>query len=272
MIAVNSPRIPSRLGVVRASMRREWLSHRLNRFLYAHLALVLTAGCLPLLSPGEALGRGAPWWLMHAVLYAVSLSAVLFGLSSAQAETEELPWLVGQPAGIGTWLAGKLAALATLVAASTALLGLPVALAGGASAELGITVAGATCVAVVCALFGFVVGSWIRDAVRGLVAAIALWLVMLFGVDLLLIALAGAPWAQSNPDIWTAPLMANPLDAFRLTVLFAVERAAFTGLQPARLAGWWSVHAAGWMLFITIAWSALAILAAWLGARRRLDD
>jgi ABC-2 type transport system permease protein/Cu-processing system permease protein len=95
---------------------------------------------------------------------------------------------------------------------------------------------------------------------------------MLFGVDLLLIALAGAPWAQSNPDIWTAPLMANPLDAFRLTVLFAVERAAFTGLQPARLAGWWSVHAAGWMLFITIAWSALAILAAWLGARRRLDD
>lgn len=264
--------LPSRLGVVRASMRREWLSHRLNRFLYAHVALVLVAGFLPLLSPGEALGRGAPWWLMHAVLYAVSLSAVLFGLSSAQAESEEMPWLLGQPTGIGNWLLGKIAALVALVAASTALLGLPVAIGGGGPSELATTVAGAAGVAVVCSLFGFVVGSWIRDPVRGLVAAIAVWLAMLFGVDLLLLALAGAPWAQSNPDIWTAPLMVNPLDAFRITVLFAVERAAFSGLESRHLAGWWSTHAAGWLGGLTVVWASLAVFAAWLGARRRLDD
>jgi len=272
LTTMNAAIIPSRLGVFGASMQREWLSHRLNRFLYAHVALVLVAGTLPLLSPGEALGRGAPWWLMHAVLYAVSLSAVLFGLSSSQAEAEELPWILGQPAGIGPWLSGKVAALAAIVAASTALLGLPVAVAGAGSPELAITVAGASAVSVVCALLGFAVGTWVRDPVRGLVAALALWLVMLFGVDLLLLAVAGSPWFQANPDIWTMPLMASPLDAFRLTVLFAVEKAAFVGLQPARLAGKWAAHSALWLAILTLGWSALAFATAWLGARRRLDD
>ncbi|HEY5550842.1 MAG TPA: hypothetical protein VIK52_03075 [Opitutaceae bacterium] len=269
---MNTATFPSRLGVVGASMRREWLSHRLNRFLYAHVALVLVAGALPLLSPGEALGRGAPWWLMHAVLYAVSLSAVLFGLSSSQAEAEELPWILGQPTGVGTWLSGKIAALVAIVAVSTSLIGVPVALAGAGSAELAITVAGASAVSVVCALLGFVVGAWIRDPVRGLAASLAMWLVLLFGVDLLLLAIAGAPWIQGNPDVWVAPLMASPLDAFRVTVLFSVERAAFSAIQPGRLAGWWSANSALWLATLTLGWSALAFLAAWLGARRRLDD
>lgn len=272
MNAMNTVTIPSRFGVIGASMRREWLSHRLNRFLHAHVALVLVAGFLPLLSPGEALGRGAPWWLMHAVLYAVSLSAVLFGLSSSQAEAEELPWILGQPTGVGTWLAGKIAALAAIVAMSTALLGAPVALAGAGSVELAITVTGASAVSVVCALLGFVVGAWIRDPARGLAAALAMWLVLLFGVDLLLLAIAGVPWIQGNPDVWVAPLMASPLDAFRVTVLFAVERAAFSSIQPGRLAGWWSAHAPLWLAVLTVAWSAFAFVAAWLGARRRLDD
>ena len=35
------PSLPSVRGVVGAALRREWLSHRLNRFLYSHVALVL---------------------------------------------------------------------------------------------------------------------------------------------------------------------------------------------------------------------------------------
>lgn len=269
---MNTANIPSRLGVFGASVQREWLSHRLNRFLYAHVLLVLASGSLPLLSPGEALGRGAPWWLMHAVLYAVSLSAVLFGLSSSQAEAEEMPWILGQPTGIGTWLAGKSAALVGIVALSTALLGLPAAIAGAGSPELVTTVAGASSVCVVCALLGFALGMWVRDPVRGLAAALGMWLALLFGVDLLLLAIAGSPWVQGNPDLWTLPLMASPLDAFRLTVLFEVEKAAFVGLQPARLAGTWAEHSALWLMTLTATWSTVALTAAWLGARRRLDE
>ena len=70
---------------------------------------------------------------------------------------------------------------------------------------------------VVCGLAGLAIGFWMRDSVRGLIASVAAWMVFLFGTDLLLLALAGAPLLQQNPDLWIAPLMANPLDAFRVT-------------------------------------------------------
>ncbi len=268
---MNTLALPSRRGVACAALRREWLSHRLNRFLYAHLALVLTAGALPLLTPGDALARGAAWWLLHAVLYAVSLSSLLLGLSSAHAEADEFVWLLGQPAGVGPWLGGKALALIVLTGASSALLGLPTLLMGGGSPELMLATAGAAGVAVVCSLAGLAVGFWIRDSVRGLIAAVAMWLVLLFGMDILLLALAGAPAVQANPDWWIVALMLNPFDAYRVTVLFAVERAAFSGLNAGWLAGWWATNAPLWLAVLTFVWSGLALLAAWLGARRRVD-
>jgi hypothetical protein len=107
--------------------------------------------------------------------------------------------------------------------------------------------------------------------VRGLIVAVAAWLVFLFGTDLLLLAMAGAPLVQQHPDLWVAPLMANPLDAFRVTTLFAVERAAFTGLDAGRLAGWWVAHAPLWLAIVFTLWATGSGVAAWLGARRRVD-
>jgi ABC-2 type transport system permease protein/Cu-processing system permease protein len=257
--------------VIRAAACREFLSHRLNRFLYAHVLLISVAGSLPLFTAGDAFARGAAWWLLHAVLYAVSLSALLLGLSSAHAESEEFPWLLGQPAGIGPWFAGKASALAALVIGASVLLTLPSALTDGVSRELVLSAAGAAGVSVVCALVGLALGFWIRDNVRSLIAAIAAWFVLLFGADLLLLALAGAPASQRHPDLWIAPLMANPLDAFRVTVLFAIEHAAFSGLGAGRLATWWVGHAFEWLMVLFGVWAAGSSVVAWLGARRRID-
>ncbi|QYM78869.1 hypothetical protein K0B96_16430 [Horticoccus luteus] len=268
---MKSPVIPSFVTVARAAAGREFLSHRLNRFLYAHVLLVLTAGLLPLLTPGDALARGAAWWLLHAVLYAISLSALLLGLSSAHAETDEFTWLLGQPAGIGPWLAGKAAALIVLVAGSTALLGVPTWCAGGGSRELFLVTAGAAGVSAVCAMAGLVVGCWIRDHVPGLIAAVAVWFVLLFGADFLLLAVAGGELTQAHPDVWVGVLMMNPLDAFRVTVLFTVERAAFSGIDAGQLTAWWVTHALAWLVTILTAWIAGAGACAWLGARRRSD-
>lgn len=262
---------PSRFIVARASASREFLSHRLNRFLYAHVALVGLAGLLPLFTPGEALARGAAWWLLHAVLYAISLSAFLLGLSSAHAEAEEFAWLLGQPGGVGPWLAGKAVALTALLGVSSALLALPTALAGGGSKALLIAAAGAAGVSGVCGLAGLAIGFWIRDPVRGLIAAIAAWLAFLFGTDLVLLAVAGAPFSQRYPDLWVASLMANPLDAFRVTILFSVERAAFSELNAGRLASWWVANAPLWLAIIFMMWASGSTVAAWLGARRRID-
>lgn len=264
-------RLPSVMSVIRTSAGREMLSHRLNRFLYAHVALVGLAGLLPLFTPGEALARGAAWWLLHAVLYAVSLSSLLLGLSSAHAESEEFSWLLGQPTGIAPWLAGKGLALGVLLGAASLLLTVPTALAGGSSRELLLAAAGAAGVSVVCGASGLAIGFWIRDSVRGLIAAVAAWLLLLFGTDLLLLAAAGAPIAQQHPDMWVAPLMANPLDAFRVTILFSVERAAFSGLDAGGLASWWIAHAPLWLAAVFGLWSAVASAMAWSGARRRSD-
>lgn len=263
--------LPSRRSVACAALRREWLSHRLNRFLYAHLTLVLATGLLPLLTSGDEFARGAGWWLLHAVLYAVSLSALLLGLSSAHAEADEFVWLLGQPAGLGPWFGGKALALVMVAGGSSLLLGVPSALCGGASAALMLATAGAAGVAMVCALTGLAMGFWIRDSVRGLIAAVAAWFILLFGVDFLLIAVAGAPLIQSHPDAWIVPLMLNPFDAYRVTVLFTVEKAAFSGLNAGRLVSWWSTHALFWLAMLTLLWSGIASLAAWLGARRRID-
>jgi ABC-2 type transport system permease protein/Cu-processing system permease protein len=65
--------------------------------------------------------------------------------------------------------------------------------------------------------------------------------------------------------------MANPLDAFRVTILFSVERAAFSGLNAGRLAGWWVGHAPLWLAIVFTLWAGGSSVAAWLGARRRLD-
>jgi hypothetical protein len=268
---MNAPAIPSFNTVAVAALRREWLSHRLNRFLYAHLTLVVAAGFLPLLTPGDEFSRGAAWWLLHALLYAISLSSLLLGLSSAHAENEEFVWLLGQPAGTGPWLAGKTLALVILTGLSGLLLGAPSAFIGGLTPELTLATVGAAGVAVVCALAGLALGFWIRDSVRGLIAAISLWFVLLFGMDLLLIGLAGSEWVQNSPDLWIALLMLNPFDVYRITVLFSVENAAFSGISAGQLVAWWIAHAPAWLAVSLTSWAGFAWLLGWLGARRRID-
>lgn len=146
----------------------------------------------------------------------------------------------------------------------------PVWLAGGGSAGLGLLAGSAAAVSAVFVLLGLAVGCWIKDGVTGLIVAVALWFGLLYGVDLLLLGVAGAPWWQARPEVFVGCLMANPLDAFRVGVLFAVEQAAFSGLAAGRLAGWWQAHPALWLGIVCGVWSLVLGAIAWLGARRPL--
>ena len=90
--------------VWRATFQREWYSLRYNRFLYWHIALLVALGLLALVSPPEAAARGAAWWIQQVVIFAVSLSSLLLGYSSAHGEAEEWPLLLTHPLPVRSWI------------------------------------------------------------------------------------------------------------------------------------------------------------------------
>ena len=108
--------------VVDAALRREIAEHRLNRFLHVHLTLCAVIGLLPLFTP-DAAERSAPAWVLQGVLYCLSLSSLLLGLSAAHGDADEFPLLFTQPIGHGAWLTGKLAALVAMLVPASALAG-----------------------------------------------------------------------------------------------------------------------------------------------------
>ena len=258
------------LVTLRAAFTRELAEHRLNRFLHVHLTLSATVGLLPLFTP-DAAGRAAPAWMVQAVLYCLSLSSLLLGLSAAHGDAEEFPILFTQPVGRSVWLAGKAAALAALLGPASVLMVAPAALVTGITTPLAVSGAAAAAVCLVLALFGLAVGFWVRDHVRGLLLALGVWFVLLFGIDLLLLALSGAPWLQGHPAAWVLPLMVNPLSALRVTMLFSVEGTAPASVGTGALVAWWLGNGGLWLAVMLSAWVAAGFGLAVAGARRRLD-
>ena len=110
-----------------------------------------------------------------------------------------------------------------------------------------------------------------RDHVRGLLIALGAWFVLLFGVDLALLALSGSPFVQQHADAWAAPLMVNPLSALRVTMLFTLERTAPASIGAGPLVGWWLEHGGVWLTAILGAWATAMFGLGVAGARRRLD-
>lgn len=255
---------------LQATFRREIAEHRLNRFLHVHLALCAVVGSLPLFTP-DAAERSAPAWVLQAVLYCLSLSSLLLGLSAAHGDADEFPLLFTQPVARSAWLAGKAAALMAMLAPASLLLVLPTSLTGGVTASLAFVAAAAAGVCLVFALLGLAVGFWVREHVRGLLVALALWFTLLFGTDLVLLALSGAPLVQEHAAAWVLPLMLNPLSALRVTMIFSLEQTAPVSIGTGALVGWWLQHGGAWLAMMLTAWTAVTFATAVAGARRRLD-
>ena len=200
---------PAHIATIDATFRREIAEHRLNRFLHVHLTLCALTGLLPLFTP-DAAARSAPAWVLQAVLYCLSLSSLLLGLSAAHGDADEFPVLFTQFSGRATWLAGKGAALAALLGPAAALTIAPAALTSGLTSSLLFVGAAAAGVCLVLALLGLAIGCWVRDHVRGLLVALGVWFMLLFGVELLLLAISGSPLVQQHANLWALPADAQP--------------------------------------------------------------
>jgi ABC-2 type transport system permease protein/Cu-processing system permease protein len=107
---------------------------------------------------------------------------------------------------------------------------------------------------------GLCAGYLSQDRVQGLIVSVSVWLFLLFGVDLL--ALLAAQWAllQKTPDAWVIALMVNPLDAFRIQALFALEQIPAEAANKTPLANWWLNHASLWLAAISTGWTGALLL------------
>ncbi len=106
---------------------------------------------------------------------------------------------------------------------------------------------------------GLTAGFLARERVQGLIIAVATWLFLLVGFDL--VALFGAQWPilQKVPDIWVSLLMLNPLDAFRIQALFAMEQIPAEAANKTPLAAWWLAHAGLWFSLLCPVWMSLLL-------------
>jgi ABC-type transport system involved in multi-copper enzyme maturation permease subunit len=244
---------------LRAVLLREFRAARLNRYVQVFSALGL-AGGIAAVSITETEGAAA-FFLVQIAIYFVSLFALLVGVSAARAEAEEWPILFTQPAPRWACGTGKFIALWTIFAGVLALLFAPALFtepSPGAIAQLYFQTLG---LAAVFGSLGLCMGLFAHDRVQGLILSVSAWLLLLFGFDL--VALLAAQWAplQKHPDAWVASLMLNPLDAFRIQALFALEQIPAEAANKTPLANWWLTHAGLWLAALSTAWTAALLLA-----------
>lgn len=231
---------------------RELRTAMLNRYLQVFCVVALAGGVGAALLPETS--DGAPILILQIVLYFVSLFALLIGTSSARTESQEWPLLFAQPISRPTLLLGKFIALTLMFAGLLVLCFSPTLFVTPVDARLLLLYGHALTLAATFIALGLSVGFLARDRVQGLVVGVTMWLFFLFGLDLFALTLAHSTFLQRVPDLWAALLMLNPLDAFRINALFAMERIPAESAGQTGLTSLWLAHSGLWFVIIAIAW------------------
>ena len=260
---------PSTSAPLRAIIARELQAAILNRYLQVFSLLALAGGIGAALLADSP--DATPMLILQIALYFVSLFALLIGTSSARAESAEWPLLFAQPLFRAAFLLGKFLALTLMFAGLLALLFFPLLFVRPPDGNLpGLYLRTLTLAAVFIAL-GLGAGFVARDRVQGLILGVSAWLFFLFGLDLVALLMARSPVLQGAPDIWSAALMLNPLDAFRVDALFTMERIPAEAAGHTGLTRWWLAQSGLWFLLVSILWQS-ALLAATARRLRRWEE
>jgi ABC-type transport system involved in multi-copper enzyme maturation permease subunit len=252
-------------GPLHAILAREFRAALINRYFQVFCALALLGGIAAIVFSED--GSAVGFFLLQIALYFVSLFSLLAGVSSAQGEREEWPLLFTQPVARGAYVIGKFCALSSIFGGVLLLLFLP-ALFTGSPATLAPLYVQTLLLAAVFIACGLVAGFFAHDRAQALIIGVSAWLFLLFGVDLVALFAARWPVMQNVPDLWVAALMFNPLDAFRIEALFALQQIPAEAANKTPLANWWIEHAGAWFAAIAIFWSGALLKIAGLRLNR----
>ncbi len=249
---------------LRALLLREFHAALINRYFQVFAALSLLGGLAAIFFSENT--NAIAFFVLQLALFLVSLFALLAGVSSAQAEREEWQLMFAQPVPRTAYAIGKFVAYLSIFAGVLMLLFLP-ALFGGAQ-QIGILYLQTLLLAASFLALGLAAGFLAYDRAQALIVGVSAWLLLLFGVDLIGLFAVRLEVVQKIPDLWISLLMLNPLDAFRIHALFALEQIPAEAANKTPLANWWIAHAGLWFSVIATFWSAALVTLAGLRLNR----
>jgi len=254
------------LRSLRALFAREFRAALINRHFQVFCALGLMGGIAAAIF-GEDANATAVFYVQIAIYFA-SLFALLAGVGSAQAEREEWQLLFSQPLPRVACVIGKFFALLSMFGRILLLMFVPGLLAGLAIQAAAPLYFQTFLLAATFLAFGLAAGYFAHDRAQGLIVGVSVWLLLLFGLDL--VALFAARWSaiQNVPDLWVALLMSNPLDSFRINALFALQQIPAEAANKTPLASWWIAHASVWFMAIGVMWSVILVMLSGLHLNR----
>ncbi len=253
-------------GALRAVLLREFRDAFINRHFQVFGVLSLLGGGAAILVSEDT--NSVAFLILQISLYFVSLFALLAGASSAQAEREEWQMLFAQPVARPAYIIGKFFAYLLIFGAVLLLLFLPGLLGGSDAQQLTLLYFQTLLLAAAFLSLGLACGFFARDRAQALIVGVSAWLLLLFGLDLTALLAARWEFVQKIPDLWVSLLMLNPLDAFRIEALFALEQIPAEAANKTPLASWWIAHAGEWFSFIAAFWSAALVAAGSLRLNR----
>jgi ABC-type transport system involved in multi-copper enzyme maturation permease subunit len=249
-------------GSLQAVLSREFRAALVNRYFQVFTALSFFAGLTAVFVSENADAIG--FFVVQVGLFLVSLFALLAGVSSAQAEREEWQLMFSQPILRAAYVIGKFVAYLSIFAGVLALLFVPTLFGSATVQRIAILYLQTLLLAAAFLALGLAAGFLAHDRAQALIIGATAWLFLLFGVDLAGLFVARLDVIQKVPDLWVSILMLNPLDAFRIHALFALEQIPPEAANKTPLANWWITHAGLWFSTIAVLWSALLIALAGL--------
>jgi ABC-type transport system involved in multi-copper enzyme maturation permease subunit len=266
---MNAALVSSDSNAIVAVLRREFRAAFVNRYFQVFAAISLAGGIAAAVFTEDA--NAVPFFVLQMALYLVSLFALLAGVSSAQTERDEWPLMFAQPIARGVFPLAKFLAGVVLFALGSLLLFLPATIAGSNPGVIALLFAHTLLLAATFFAIGLTTGFVVHDRTTALMTAVAAWVVLVFVVDTAGLLAARFALVQKQPDIWVALLMLDPLDAFRIHALFALEQIPPEAANKASLANWWISHAGMWFVTIACIWCAALLTLAVRHLNRRQE-
>lgn len=212
---------------MRDLVRSRWLLAYAGFFVIATILLLRFSD-----SPAKAMVS-----LSNVVLFVVPLANVVFGAMYLYSAREFVELLLAQPLRRGDLFGGLYLGLSVPIAvAAAAGVGIPLiahGVSGSALADGVVLIAVAVLLGAIFTAVAAVLAYAIEDRVRGLAAAIGVWLLLAVVYDgvVLMAAVHLADYPIEKPML--AAMLANPIDLSRMLMLMRLDEAALLGYTGA---------------------------------------